>query len=125
MHHGGDGGVGIASGLPWPTVGIVAVAVLVGLIVWLVAMEWQRATGRDRSDAEEVEANLEGQILAMLHQAGGSLLQTEISVNLDVPTEAVARTLRDLQDSGRVTRSWQAGEYTYRVTHRHAQTDAI
>ncbi|MGC9319334.1 MAG: hypothetical protein ACP5KN_14980 [Armatimonadota bacterium] len=107
---------------PWLMVGLIALAALIGIIIWLVAQG--ENAGRKRSSQAEVEGNLEGQIMAMLHQAGGSMLQTEIAVNLDVSTECVACALRDMVDSGRVSREWRADQYTYRVTHRHAEPDA-
>ncbi|MFO8079705.1 MAG: winged helix-turn-helix transcriptional regulator [Armatimonadota bacterium] len=121
MHHGpgavsGAGG----AGFPWLIVGLIALATLIGLLIWLVARGKERP-GQQCSAEREVEENLEGEILAMLHQAGGSLLQTEIAANLNVSTERVARALRDMVDSGRVHRTWEAGRYTYRVIHRHAE----
>ena len=123
--HRGPGAVSAAGGadFPWLIVGLIALAALIGLIIWLVAQGGE-GEGRTPVAEREVEENLDGQIMAMLHQAGGSMLQTEIAANLDVSTECVACTLRDMVDSGRVHREWKAGEYTYRVTHHHAQPEA-
>ncbi|MFP4250425.1 MAG: hypothetical protein ACLFU7_12245 [Armatimonadota bacterium] len=110
MHHHGQRVVAAAAeapGFPW-------------LIVWLVARGEEASEGTGSSE-REVEENLDGQILAMLHQAGGSMLQTEIAANLNVSTECVACALRDMVDSGRVHRKWEAGRYTYRIVHRDAQ----
>lgn len=60
--------------------------------------------------------------MAMLHQAGGSLRQTEFAVNLDAPLTRVAEMLRSLEESGRVTRRWDAGEYTHTVERSAANT---
>ena len=58
---------------------------------------------------DEVDA----QILAMLHQAGGSLRQTTIRENLQLPLGEVAAGLQRLEEQGEVTRVWQPDEYTY------------
>lgn len=125
MHHGLriDAVAAEAPGFPWLIAGLIALAALIGLIIWLVARGGE-APGRHRSAEREVEENLDGQIMAMLHQAGGSLLQTEIAANLGVSTERVACALRDMVDSGRVQRKWEADRYTYRVIHHHAQPEA-
>ena len=124
MHHG-QRAASIAGGgeFPWLIVELIALAALIGLIIWLVAQGGEDE-GRTPSAEREVEENLVGQIMAMLHQAGGSMLQTEIAANLNVSTECVACALRDMVDSGRVHREWEAGRYTYRISHRHAQPEA-
>lgn len=123
MHHQGQRVFSVAAEapeFPWLIVGLIALAALIGLIVWLVA-RGEEASRQQRSAEREVEENLDGQIMAMLHQAGGSLLQTEIAAKLSTGTERVARALREMVDSGRVNRNWEAGRYTYRIIHRHAQ----
>jgi uncharacterized membrane protein len=105
---------------PWLIVGLIALTALIGLIIWLVVRGGE-ASDQGHPSEREIEENLDGQILAMLHQAGGSMLQTEIAANLGLPAQRVATALRKLTDSGRVTRKWEAGRYTYRVIHRHAQ----
>ena len=124
MHHHGQRVVSIAAEapeFPWLIVGLIALAVLIGVGIWMM-LQQERGAALGRFGPREVEENLEGQILSMLHQAGGSLLQTEIAAQLDTPLERVSGVLRDLQDSGRVQRAWEAGRYTYRIIHRHAQT---
>jgi len=73
------------------------------------------------SAEREVEENLGCQTMAMLYQAGGSLLQTEIADSLDIGGERVAHALRGMVDSGRVHWKWEAGPYTCRTVHRHPE----
>ncbi|MFP3904217.1 MAG: MarR family transcriptional regulator [Armatimonadota bacterium] len=118
MHHG-QRALSIFGGIafPWLILGIIVLAVLVGVIIWLL-LQRQSHSAPERSDKSEVEQNPEGQIMAMLHQAGGPLLQTEIAANLDIPVKRVAPILKALEEKGWIHRQWRAGEYTYRVIAR-------
>jgi len=124
MHHG-PRTVSAFGGayFPWLIVGLIALAALVGLLIWLLARGGE-ASPTQRSGEREAEENLDGQIMAMLHQAGGPLLQTEIAANLSVSTERAALALRDMVDRGRVYRKWEADHYTYRVIPHHPQSQA-
>jgi len=104
----------MAPDFPWLILGLVALAALVGVIIWVVA-QGGATSGRKRSAAREVEENLEGQIMAMVHQAGTPLSQIEIALALDVATAKVAAAARELERKGWITRAWDPLEYTYHV----------
>ncbi|MGD9495435.1 MAG: MarR family transcriptional regulator [Armatimonadota bacterium] len=99
------------------------------LIALAIAAAWLLATrehgaGSSASSAEGPHPNLEGQIMAMLHQAGKPLGQIEIALALDVATARVAVAARELEHKGWITRTWDPLEYTYHLelpTQRAAQ----
>lgn len=114
MHHGGrfvtESG---AAGWVLPVAVLAGITLLVAL-VWVVA-RLNRADAGSRSAQREVEDNLDGQIMAMLHQSGKPLSQLVIAGNLGLPVQRVAGVLKDLEDKGWVTRRWEADEYSYSV----------
>lgn len=123
MHHG-QRGFPILGGIttPWLILGIIALAIVVGVLIWLLLQREPRRSS-ERFEKREVEENLEGQIMAMLHQAGGALLQTEIAANLDISVKRVAPILNALEEKRWIRREWRAGEYTYTVAESRTGSD--
>jgi len=114
MHHHAQEAV-TSSGAGW----IVPALVLL-LIAVVIAVAWL-LTGRERgpdssaSSSDEPRPNLEGQIMAMLHQAGRPVSQIEISLALDVPAAKLASALEPLERRGWISRAWDPAGYTYSV----------
>jgi hypothetical protein len=114
------GGAGLVELLPWVLLlGAAVVAVGASLLAWWM---WRRtkapvpAGGATETASDtEIRENLDGQIRAMLTQAGGSLDQTQIRENLGLSVSAVGAALRRLEDEGQITRLWQPDGYTYLV----------
>ena len=119
MHHGVPMGHGIGVGALGGGAGLTAFLLLLLaasiLVVWWL---WRRRAAAPPAEANrdaETRENLEGQILSMLTQAGGSLNQTQIQGNLGLPVQEVATALQRLEAEGQVSRSWQPEGYTYLV----------
>jgi uncharacterized membrane protein len=114
MHHGSHVAHGLWS-LGWllPVLLLLAIGAVVA-ILWALTRR-EQTEGLSRSRQREVEENLEGQVMAMLHQAGGAMTQTEIRANLDLPVDRVASRLRELEEKGRIHRHWEADRYTFTV----------
>jgi uncharacterized membrane protein len=116
MHEGYAG----TGGLDALLVLLLAVAVVVGLallIRWLLSRRRPEVSPEEAAQAE-IRGNLEGQIMAMLHQAGGAMSQSDIRAALGLSVEEVAAVLRRLEEEGRILRTWQAQEYTFSVRTR-------
>ena len=90
------------------------------LALWLVGRR-QAKRRAAVGGTDKVRGNLEGQILSMLSQAGGSLTQSQIRGNLDLPVAEVAQALRQLEEKGLVAREWNTDAYTFVV---HAKEGA-
>ncbi len=119
MHHGHHATqyLSTSGASLWPIVAGVALVALIGLVVWLM-MRDRTTPGVQSQETDEKNLNLQGQIMAMLHQAGGALRQTEIATDLAQPLERIALTLHELERDGFVTRQWVATDYTYTVRAR-------
>ena len=104
-----------------PFIVVASIAGVVLLVLWLLG---RRQAKRRAASAKEdkVRGNLEGQILSMLSQAGGSLTQSQIRGNLDLPVAEVAQALRQLEEKGLVAREWNTDAYTFVV---HAKEGAV
>jgi len=117
VHHDGHGGSFSALVTnSWVVLAVVLVALgAAALLVWLLM---RGRSGASRSETAEGEAleNLDGQIMAMLHQAGGAMTQVQIRNALDLPLDRVASVLRELEERGEVHRSWDTDRYTYSVS---------
>ena len=97
-----------------PFFAVATAAAVFLLALWLVGR--RQAKRRAASGGtDKVRGNLEGQILSMLSQAGGSLSQSQIRANLDLPVAEVAEALRKLEDQGLVSREWKTDAYTFNV----------
>jgi hypothetical protein len=93
---------------------LVAVAGI-ALLVWWLTSTRRGEVSPEEASAQEVRENLDGQIMAMLHQTGGAMPQSHIRVALGLPTDEVAVALRRLEEQGRILRAWQPNEYTFSV----------
>jgi len=86
---------------------------VVGLVVSGVAH--RQRTAHWSETEREVRENTDGQIRAMLFQAGGPLGQDRIRSDLDVPPDELAETLEATERRGEIMREWLPLEYTYRI----------
>ncbi len=100
--------------IPWELLALALVCL--AALVLVVALIARRRPTRSEGTAPEVLENLDGQIMALLHQAGGDMTQAEICQALGAPLQAVASMLHDMQERGWVTRRWVAEHYTFRVS---------
>ena len=119
MGHGGHmhGGHLAAGGLDslLPLLVLLLVAASAALLVWWLTSRRRGELSPQEASAHEVRDNVDGQIMAMLHQAGGAMPQSHIRVALGLPIDEVAVALRRLEEQGRVLRAWQPNEYTFSV----------
>ena len=97
-----------------PFIVVASIAGIVLLVLWLLGRR-QAKRRAATAGTDKIRENLEGQILSMLSQAGGSLSQSQIRANLDLPVAEVAEALRKLEDQGLVSREWNTDAYTFNV----------
>ena len=90
-------------------------SLLVIAVIALFAARTKRDARPGGAGRAEIYEDLDGQIRALLAQAGGALNQDEIRDYLDIPVTEVAKALHSLEKSGEIARDWEAGAYTYRV----------
>lgn len=107
-------GIGLWWG-SWPLLLVMGLGAL-SLVAVAIAAFSRRHQNTQWSEAErEVRENMDGQIRAMLYQAGGPLTQDRIRSNLDVSPDELAQTLGAMERRGEITREWLPLEYTYRI----------
>jgi len=113
MHHGTHGSDAMAFvGHSW--VALVGVPLAVGAVVLILWLMTRRRGGQDATDTAS-PAEVEGQIMAMLHQAGREMTQVEIRAVLDLPVERVESALSELERQGHIRRRWEADRLTFGV----------
>ncbi|MBU0608958.1 MAG: hypothetical protein KKI08_13820 [Armatimonadetes bacterium] len=119
MRHGGHmhGGHLAIGGLESiiPLLVILIALAGVAVLVWWLSSRRRPEPSSEEAAQEETRQNLDGQIMAMLHQAGRAMPQSHMRVALSIPIDELAVALRRLEEQGRVLRTWQAEEYTFTV----------
>ncbi len=100
--------------IPWET--LAAALIVLAALALLITLIARRRGGPSEADNAEVLENLDGQIMALLHQSGGDMTQAEICQALGAPLQAVTSMLHDMEERGWVTRRWVAERYTFRVS---------
>jgi hypothetical protein len=112
--HGGHAGIGGLESLLPLLLALVVVGGLALVIWWFSSRRHPRASA-EQAARDEIRENLDGQIMAMLHQAGGNVPQSQICAALGLPVAELAEALRRLEEEGQVRRAWQAEGYTFSV----------
>jgi len=114
MHHHAQDAV-TSAGPGWIVPALVLLLIAVAIAAaWLLATR-ERDSGELAASGQKAPPNLDGQIMAMLHQMGRPVTQIEISLALDVPTATLASAMERLESSGWVRRTWDPAGYTYSV----------
>jgi hypothetical protein len=72
----------------------------VPLLVWWLTSRRREETSPEKASAEQIRGHLEGQIMAMLHQAGRAMPQSHIRVALGIPIDELAVALQRLEEQG-------------------------
>ena len=109
------GGALQAAGSGWMLPAVIVLLIAAAVVVAWLWMGREHAGDGPAAAPREVDRNLGGQIMAMLHQAGKPLSQIEISLALDVATGTIASAAEELERKGWVTRTWDPVGYTYLV----------
>lgn len=116
MHHAMSATDGVSMGVSGWFTGLLVALVLAALVclLWLLGRDRERR-GRDAKKACE---DADCQVLAMLHQAGGTMSQTAIREALDLPVDVVGSVLAELERDAKIERTWVGSEYTFGVRVR-------
>jgi uncharacterized iron-regulated membrane protein len=95
-----------------------ALLAVVAVLIWGLASRRRPEAPPEDAAQTEIRENLDGQIMSMLHQAGGTMPQSDIAANLDLSVDEVAVALRQMEEQGRISRTWRAEDYTFTVHSR-------
>jgi uncharacterized membrane protein len=115
MHHG----IGLHGGYAvLIAVAILAASALVAMAVLLLS---RKDRPHDRRTTDESvpgdPAPLQEQVLALLHQKGGPVMQGELCRQLNAEPREIARVLHRLEEDHLIERYWQPEKSDYAVLH--------
>lgn len=75
----------------------------------------KQSDGLSRTECRKLNAT-QAEILAMVRQDGGSMLQTELANLLPYDIEEIAEARKDLEPGGLIRREWKSDNETYEIT---------
>jgi DNA-binding MarR family transcriptional regulator len=111
MNHHGHG-----IGSPfWIWLVIGGILLVVAIVALLSYFRGRQADGLSRAERREL-GPVQAEILAMIRQNGGPMLQTELTDTLLYDTEDIAGMLKDLESKGLIRREWKSENETYEIT---------
>ena len=103
-------------GGPWVIALIVVLIVaLVGVILWLIHRRTILSNGLTPRERKEFPWE-QREVLSMLRQQGGPMLQSEIIDLLPGDLEDFAEVFKAMEDKGLIYRKWNADKSSYVVT---------
>lgn len=103
---------------PWMAAAFLAgLVVVVILVIWFIHRRTTASdglTGRERNELSSEQR----EILSILRQNGGPMLQTELADVMPYEPEDIAGILKDMESKGLVCREWKSEHGTYEITAR-------
>lgn len=110
MNHHGHG-----LGPPfWIWLVLAGVLVVVVIVALLSYFRGRPPDGLSRLERRELDP-MQAEILAMLRQNGGPILQTELADTLPYDIEEIAGMLKELESKGLILREWKSEQGTYEI----------
>jgi len=101
---------------PWGIGGLIlAFIILIAGVVWLIHRKRVASDGLTPIEKKELEYP-ESEILAMLRQHGGPMMQCEIIDLLPGDLEDLASVMNAMESKGLIQRKWRSDQGTYIVT---------
>ena len=103
---------------PWMIAAFLAgLVVVIILLIWFIRRRTVASdglTGRERIELPSEQR----EILSILRQNGGPMLQTELADVVPYDPEDIAGMLNDMESKGLVYREWKSEQGTYQITAR-------
>ena len=101
---------------PWLVVVLLAaLLVVVILLIWFFHRRMVASDGLNGRERKELPSE-QREILSILRQNGGPMLQTELVELMPSDLQDVAEILKDLESKGLIRREWKSGQGTYEIT---------
>ena len=100
---------------PWQIgAGIIALACVVAIILWIVHRRTVASDGLTPMERKSLP-HPQREILSMLRQCGGSMMQPQIVEALPVRLEDVTDALKELESQTLIRRQWDSEKNTFTV----------
>lgn len=97
----------------WLILGGVLLIVIMGAL--LIYFRGRQSDGVSRTERRQLDP-VQAEILALVRQNGGPLLQTEFAETLPYDVEEIAGLLKDLESKNLIRREWISEQGTYQIT---------
>lgn len=96
----------------WLVVG--GILLIVVIVVLLSYFRGRQSDGLSRAERRELNP-VQVEILALIRQNGGPLLQSELSDILPYDVDQIAEILKELESKGLIRRQWKSEQQTYEI----------
>jgi hypothetical protein len=94
---------------------VLSFIIVIASVIWLINRK--RVASDGLTPIERKELNYpESEILAMLRQHGGPMMQREIIDSLPGDLEDLASAMKAMESKGLIQREWQSDQGTYIIT---------
>ena len=101
---------------PWQiAAAIIAFAGIIGIVLWLVHRRTVASDGLTPMERKSLP-HPQREILSMLRQQGGPMMQSQIADAIPMRLEDVADALKELEGQSLISRQWDSEKNTYAVT---------
>ena len=91
-------------------------ALLILVVVALLSyFRGRQSDGLSRTERRELDP-IQTEILAMVRQKGGTMLQTKLADTLPYDVEEIAGMLKELESRNLICREWKSEKGTYEIT---------
>lgn len=94
---------------------IVGAIVVVILLVWFIHRRTVASDGLTGKERKELPSE-QKEILSMLRQHGGPMMQTELVDIIPYDLDAAAEILKEMESRGLIVRQWNSEQETYEIT---------
>jgi uncharacterized membrane protein len=94
---------------------IAGIIVIVVLLVWFIHRRTAASDGLTEKERKQLPSE-QKEILSMLRQHGGPMLQTDLANLLPYDIEEIAEALKDLESRDLIRREWKTDNKTYKIT---------
>ena len=102
---------------PWLAVVLLAALLVVILLIWFFHRRMVAADGLTGRERKELSSE-QREILSMLRQEGGPMLQTELVDVMPYDLDDIAGILKEIESKGLISRIWKSEQGTYEITAR-------
>jgi len=94
---------------------IAGAIVVVILLVWLILRRTMASDGLTGKERKELPSK-QKEILSLLRQHGGPMLQTELVDTMSYDLEDAAEIIKEMESRGLIRRQWKQEQETYEIT---------
>lgn len=92
--------------------GVIAVVVL---LIWFIHRRTMASDGLTEKERKELSSD-QREILSMLRQHGGPMIQTELVDMMPYDLDDIAEILKEMESKGLLRREWKSEKGTYEIT---------